>query len=332
MLQLRHGQPGHVLRRWARCARPWRRTGRGVARPLPGRHAGLRPHRASWSSKAAFENAVRSYYSVQQVHARYAQQTAASIRYADGQGTCWTPVRPWPTRRVSPLAGGHALCRRAGSVRQRPPDRGVEHCRQITSAAQRLVRARVDRANRSRLTVPWWTAIAPTMSIRRPTCMPTDAGQLTRFPKATCQRVSWWPVTSRDGRARVVWAGREPGPGHVTRGRAADRGRARRGRQAAWATATTRLSRGIVYVHAGVRRRQLLAHSDRALRARRSRATGRSGPGRDSDAGPWGYCGATFHTTRPWAGSTGTKWTASGLTSRSCAARDTRAHTNRRWL
>ncbi len=36
--------------------------------------------------EGGFENAVRSYYSVQQVHARYAQQLVASIRYHDGQG------------------------------------------------------------------------------------------------------------------------------------------------------------------------------------------------------------------------------------------------------
>ena len=36
--------------------------------------------------EGGFENAVRSYYSLQQVHARYAQQTVASIRYHDGQG------------------------------------------------------------------------------------------------------------------------------------------------------------------------------------------------------------------------------------------------------
>ncbi len=36
--------------------------------------------------EGGFDNAVRSYYSVQQVHARYAQQAAASIRYHDGQG------------------------------------------------------------------------------------------------------------------------------------------------------------------------------------------------------------------------------------------------------
>ncbi len=33
-----------------------------------------------------FENAVRSYYSVQQIHARYAQQEVMSIQYADAEG------------------------------------------------------------------------------------------------------------------------------------------------------------------------------------------------------------------------------------------------------
>jgi hypothetical protein len=36
-----------------------------------------------------FENAVRSYYSVQQIHARYAQQEVQSIRYADENGRLW---------------------------------------------------------------------------------------------------------------------------------------------------------------------------------------------------------------------------------------------------
>ena len=35
-------------------------------------------------------NAVRSYFSLQQVHARYAQAAAAEIRYADAKGDCWT--------------------------------------------------------------------------------------------------------------------------------------------------------------------------------------------------------------------------------------------------
>ncbi|MHB0957505.1 MAG: hypothetical protein ACYC0X_25790 [Pirellulaceae bacterium] len=36
--------------------------------------------------EGGFENAVRSYYSLQQIHARYAEQSAVSIRYSDDQG------------------------------------------------------------------------------------------------------------------------------------------------------------------------------------------------------------------------------------------------------
>ena len=43
-------------------------------------------HTGFLTFEGGFDNAVRSYYSVQQVHARYAQQTAESIRYHDGQG------------------------------------------------------------------------------------------------------------------------------------------------------------------------------------------------------------------------------------------------------
>jgi len=43
-------------------------------------------HTGFLTFEGGFDNAVRSYYSVQQLHARYAQQKAASIRYHDGQG------------------------------------------------------------------------------------------------------------------------------------------------------------------------------------------------------------------------------------------------------
>ena len=63
------------------------RGARGQARPLPGGHGGLRAPRLPGHRRAACPTPCGATSAVQQVHARYAQQTAAEIRYADAAGT-----------------------------------------------------------------------------------------------------------------------------------------------------------------------------------------------------------------------------------------------------
>ena len=68
-------------------------------------------------------NAVRSYFSVQQVHARYAQQTVAEhpLRRRT-KATCWTPAPPWP---AGAFRRSQIVTRYANGLEvygQRPPD------------------------------------------------------------------------------------------------------------------------------------------------------------------------------------------------------------------
>ena len=66
--------------------------------------------------EGGFENAVRSYYSRAADPRPYAEQTVASIRYADGHGQAVGHQCRRGHGCLSPVAGRDAVCRRTGSV------------------------------------------------------------------------------------------------------------------------------------------------------------------------------------------------------------------------
>ncbi len=78
------GNPGMFYGRKPETRRtPTERLDRFLAATLAFGHTGFLVR------EGGFENAFRSYYSVQQIHARYAQQTVSSIQYAGPDGRLW---------------------------------------------------------------------------------------------------------------------------------------------------------------------------------------------------------------------------------------------------
>ncbi len=204
--------------------------------------------------EGGFPSAIQSYYAVQQVHARYAQQTAESIRYADPQGKlldtsqavaadvyrrCQIATRY--DNGLEVYVNGHPTDTWSLPQAELPPNGWYVH--DTTDHQLTAFSAMVDGHRADYVDSPAYVYA-------------NGRGTLTRFPRATCDGqliANWQP----DGTVEVIPVGDCSVIGIELNGQAASAVALDEARTPLGAAAT-RYSRGLVYITPVARRVQLL--------------------------------------------------------------------------